>query len=305
MAVWRPRKERRMAARLKNQTPSHSPCLSLFPPHTTNRKVAIPVPQSMQWDEFVTEVSERESVANGRRIVKHTFFLLTRPLSLPPAGRRPPQDQQCGRPRHGGGECWWGCGCMERVSFFSSSRQPPPLPQTGARVSSLDTLQDIDELHVLDVGAPSTSADTASLLGGPRASGRSSHRVAAADTEITPADGAYASPFDVGGGGGDDDDKYGPRSGAAARALARLFPALVPAASLPLTRHDVDGRRGRGSARARAPLPPARARRRARALFVLLLGAAAVLLIINRWGARGLAGLSFGGGLGGVGGQRR
>lgn len=74
MAVWRPRKERRMAARLKNQTPSHSPCLSLFPPHTTNRKVAIPVPQSMQWDEFVTEVSERESVANGRRIVKHTFF---------------------------------------------------------------------------------------------------------------------------------------------------------------------------------------------------------------------------------------
>ena len=202
---------------------------------------------------------------------------------------------------------WW-----KTTAPFSPSHRANPLlllPQTGARVTSLDTLQDIDELHVLDAGAPSTSADTASLFGGPRASGRSSHRVAAADTEITPADGAYASPFDVSGGGGDDDDKYGPRSGAAARALARLFPALVPAASLPLTRHDVDGRRGRGSARARAPLPPARARRRARALFVFLLAAAAVLLIINRWGVGGLAGLSFGGGgLGGVGldnGQRR
>lgn len=58
-------KERRTAARMKKTIPLRSQHLSLLSPRTTNRKVAIPVPKSMQWDAFVTEVCERESVGFG------------------------------------------------------------------------------------------------------------------------------------------------------------------------------------------------------------------------------------------------
>lgn len=149
------------------------------------------------------------------------------------------------------------------------------LATTRERVNGLDALQDIDELLATDARGPLPPLPAPFAAGRASTRGASSHRVAAADTEITPADG-----YGGGGGGGsgsDDEGKYAPRAGAAARALARLFPTLIPAASLPVTRADVEGRGGRWGRRRGSAPAPRRARRARGALLLLALVAGALI----------------------------
>lgn len=167
------------------------------------------------------------------------------------------------------------------------------LATTRDRVTGLEALQDIDELLVTDAGGP-LPPPPAPFAGRASSRGASSHRIAAADTEITPAGDGYG-----GGSGSDDEGKYAPRAGAAARALARLFPALIPAASLPVTRNDVEGGRGGRWGRRRGSTPAARGgARRVRGLILLLALIAGALYAANAalggWSGGGLP--AWGGG---------
>ena len=139
------------------------------------------------------------------------------------------------------------------------------LASTGERVTSLDCLQDIDELVAVDVAESGASAGGASAASRARSGGvagpSSHHR----SSEIGPADNgngfnamnveSSSSYYDDEGG----DRKYQPRRGLFDRLAGRFFPggssssssSSSSSASLPLTRQETDsaaggGRRARG-----------------------------------------------------------
>ncbi|GAB4819805.1 hypothetical protein N2152v2_006851 [Parachlorella kessleri] len=139
------------------------------------------------------------------------------------------------------------------------------LASSGERVTSLDQLQDIDELHVVEGAAPSSSGaaaqqngyGSASAAAGAAAAQPAVHRVGVADTEITAA---MSNQLDK---DSDMDAKYARRQTTLRRTLQRVFPALFSQPSLPLTSKDlqnpaspVDGVRRRIRRRRRSLTDP-------------------------------------------------
>ncbi|KAK9820157.1 hypothetical protein WJX72_006776 [[Myrmecia] bisecta] len=190
------------------------------------RKVAVPVPDGFSWEQFVQQVQTKLKLVGVQSI------------------------------------------------YLASS---------GELVTRLDDLQDIDELHVVEAKAPppvlaasealangngatldplqsggraesgysaSTSLPDANAAAGPTSpifrTQSDRHRIASADTEITPAMTAAAHM--------DHDRKYVKRSSSMRRTLQRLFPSVFPP-SLPVTTRDV------GSTGGAAPTTGRRKRR--------------------------------------------
>lgn len=131
------------------------------------------------------------------------------------------------------------------------------LSSTGERVTSLECLQDIDELVAVDAdasGAGAAAAAARSRTGG--VAGPSSHH---RSSEIGPADsggngynnnGALEVDFDDEGG----DRKYQPRRGIFDRLVGRFFPnssSTTSSSGLPLTRQETDSAAGGRGRRAR------------------------------------------------------
>ncbi|EIE25417.1 hypothetical protein COCSUDRAFT_40666 [Coccomyxa subellipsoidea C-169] len=179
------------------------------------------------------------------------------------------------------------------------------LVQSGEKVTRLDDLQDIDELHVIEGAAPAqktipeqnggaqafeartqsghgatTSGDgTAGQQGAmpmyqnTLAHGTSLHRVAVADVR--------ASGQGLGDGEGDAGAKYAKRSSGIRRSLQRFFPSFFQP-GLPVTNRDLkeEGRKG-------SDVRPARRRKRGRTCtlrnvvtLIMVLGFLAVLSLL-------------------------
>lgn len=99
------------------------------------------------------------------------------------------------------------------------------LASSGERVASLDSLQDIDELYVVESSHPSSSNGYTSV--------NHVHRVGISDTEITAA---LSGQLDA---DADDDTKYAKRQGSIQRTMKRVFPGLFRQTSLPITNRDL------------------------------------------------------------------
>lgn len=188
------------------------------------------------------------------------------------------------------------------------------LSSTGERVTSLECLQDIDELVAVDAdGGGASSAAAAAAAAAARArsggvAGPSSHH---RSSEIGPADsgnghgnGASAMEvdrYDEDGG----DRKYVPRRGVFDRLVGRLFPSSGASLSksssgLPLTRQEADSGRGRRGARrggggggVKETAKRSRRQRVCRLLSVLVVLAAAAFFFANfMYGSGGAARLA-------------
>jgi hypothetical protein len=107
------------------------------------------------------------------------------------------------------------------------------LASTGEQVTSLDDLQDIDELHVV-AGVPSGAASTsgANGYGSHPINQHPTHAVGVADAEITP-DQYLQLEADT-----DGNAKYVKRQSSMQRAAKRVFPSFF-SAGLPLTKQDL------------------------------------------------------------------
>lgn len=176
------------------------------------------------------------------------------------------------------------------------------LSSTGERVTSLDCLQDIDELVAVDADGSSSSAAAAAAArarsGG--VAGPSSHH---RSSEIGPADSSNG--YNNNGGGSamevdyyDDeggDRKYQPRRGVLDRLVGRFFPssgaslATSSSSGLPLTRQEAEfaggagrrGARGRRGGGSKEAAKRSRRQRVCRLFSVLLVLAVAAFLFAN------------------------
>jgi hypothetical protein len=168
------------------------------------------------------------------------------------------------------------------------------LSSTGERVTSLECLQDIDELVAVDADASSGggAAAAARARSGGVAGPSSHHR----SSEIGPADngngngynnGASAMEVDYDDEGGDR--KYQPRRGVFDRLVGRFFPSSFSATSsssgLPMTRQEADcaagGRRRGRRGGARELVKRSRRQRACRLLSVLIVLAVAAFFLAN------------------------
>lgn len=170
------------------------------------------------------------------------------------------------------------------------------LSSTGERVTSLECLQDIDELVAVDADGGASSAAAAAAAARARSgsvAGPSSHH---RSSEIGPADsgngyGNGASAMEVDSYDEDGGDrKYQPRRGVFDRLVGRFFPSSGGASlsksssGLPLTRQEADsGRGGRRGAARRGKETAKRSRRQrvCRLFSVLVVLAVAAFFFAN------------------------
>ena len=188
------------------------------------------------------------------------------------------------------------------------------LSSTGERVTSLECLQDIDELVAVDAdGSSSGGANAAAAAAAARArsggvAGPSSHHHHHRSSEIGPADSGGNGYNSINGASAmgvgyfDDDEeeggdrKYQPRRGVFDRLLGRFFPGSSSSSSssgLPLTRQEADsaggggnrGRRGgaarRGGGGAKELAKRSRRQRVCRMFSVLVVLAVAAFFFAN------------------------
>ena len=188
------------------------------------------------------------------------------------------------------------------------------LSSTGERVTSLECLQDIDELGAVAAdGSTSGGANAAAAAAAARArsggvAGPSSHHHHHRSSEIGPADSGGNGYNSINGASAmgvgyfDDDEeeggdrKYQPRRGVFDRLLGRFFPGSSSSSSssgLPLTRQEADsaggggnrGRRGgaarRGGGGAKELAKRSRRQRVCRMFSVLVVLAVAAFFFAN------------------------
>lgn len=136
------------------------------------------------------------------------------------------------------------------------------LASSGERVTSLDQLQDIDELYVVEGALPSSSTQQNGFLPGQQQHAQQPgvggmHRVGIADTEISPAMSTHLDRES------DADAKYAKRQTSLRRTLQRVFPSLFQQ-TLPVTTKDVQ--QGAGSPSPASDGSRRRVRKRRRSL---------------------------------------